>query len=211
MGDKESVPVKDSPGREPDAKSIEVLAGLEAVRLRPAMYIGSTGDMGLHHLVCEVVDNSVDEALAGYADHINVTVHVDDSGSPSRIMAAAFRSICTNRQSALRSRNGTDAAPRRRKFDSGGYKVAGGLHGVGVSSSTPSRTVSNWKSRATARCGNNPTKKANRPRSSSRPGKLARPARQLPFIRTPAFSKKQFSVSIRFRSACANLPSSTKV
>src|SRR5258707_12186289 len=79
MGDKENVVGKTTSGHQYDAKSIKVLGGLEAVRLRPAMYIGSTGEMGLHHLVWEVGDNSVYEAMAGCADEVKETVHEDNS------------------------------------------------------------------------------------------------------------------------------------
>ena len=116
-------------------ENITVLEGMEHVRLRPAMYIGSTGEMGLHHLVYEVVDNSVDEALAGYAKKIEVIIHVDNSitvvddgrGIPVDMKTLANGEQMPAVQVVLTKLNAGG------KFDSSNYKVSGGLHGVGVS------------------------------------------------------------------------------
>ena len=188
-----------------------MLEGLEAVRVRPAMYIGSTGESGLHHLVYEVVDNSVDEALAGYCSEINVTIHIDNSVT----VVDNGRGIPVGPHPTVPGMDTVEVVLTKLhaggKFDKKSYKVSGGLHGVGVScvnalSETPG--------------GGDLARRQGLP-----PELRARHARRAPLEQTGVTDKRgtkvtfkpdttdlrdhRASASTRSPSACASCPSST--
>ena len=192
------------------AKDITVLEGLEPVRLRPGMYIGSTGSRGLHHLVYEVVDNAVDEALAGRNDLVDVTIHPDNSvtvrdagaGIPVDVIPEQGLPALTVVLTKLHAGG---------KFGGEGYKVSGGLHGVGVS---VVNALSEWLVAEVRRDGKvyrqefargEPTTDMEADRRRPRRTSRARPSRSSP---TPRSSRRRSSTPRRCCSVCARRPSS---
>ena len=192
------------------ASDITVLEGLEAVRKRPGMYIGSTGERGLHHLVYEVVDNSVDEALAGYADHIEVTIQADGGIK-----------VVDNGRGIPVDEHPTEHKPTVEvvmtilhaggKFGGGGYAVSGGLHGVGISVVNALSTRVNTEIRRQGYVWRMSFANGGTPITPSNAAKQpTKPAPRRSSTRTPRSSKPSNSTSKPCASASSRWPSSTR-